>query len=317
MELEQLRVEYLRLSRSSNIEDSYELLNIYAEYFLQTVKNHHRDPVHNIAERDARMVNQMMLTKILHIKQIVSGVNFTSSDGTTLADIVDPTILASLIRNVYETVGMFNLIYRHTKTAEEQLILYNLWAIAGLNYRQKFESIITTQENEEKLKNEKLQIDKYISEIEKTNLYISLDAKNKDKIQTKIKEKDFKIRFENKTVIFLHWQELSETMGVQDGLLDKIYTYFSLYAHPSNVAVFQFGETFFNEDKGFLSLTNYNLRNFFMLLSIFIADYIHLFPKVIRTFEKQPLINQLVLNGLNKLLRGNSYSINDTYKELG
>lgn len=54
-----------------------------------------------------------------------------------------------------------------------------------------------------------------------------------------------------------------------------------------------------------------------MLLSIFIADYIHLFPSVIKTFEKQPLINQLVLNGLNKLLRGNNYSINDTYKQLG
>lgn len=241
MELEQLRAEYLRLSGCPNIKDSYELLNIYAEYFLQTVKNHHKEPVQNVAERDARMVNQMMLTKILHIEQVVSGINFISSDGTILDDIIDPTIVASLIRNVYETVSMFNLIYRHTTTADEKLILYNLWAIAGLNYRQKFESIITTHENEHKLKDEKIQIDKYISEIEKTNLYVGLDAKNREKIQTKIKEKDFKIRFDNNNVVFLHWQELSETMGVQDGLLDKIYTYFSLYSHPSNVAVFQFG----------------------------------------------------------------------------
>jgi len=317
MELEQLRLEYVRLSRCPNIEDSFDLLNIYADYFLQTVRNHQTEPVATVADRDARMVNQMMLTKVLHIRQVVNGVSFTSSDGTILNEIIDPTIVAALIRNVYETVSMFNLIYRHTKTEEEKLILYNLWAIAGLNYRQKFESVITTPENEQKLKDEKQHIDNLVLEIEKSTLYIGLDQKDKDKIQSKIKEKDYKIRFDNNKVVFLHWQELCTTMGVKFGLFDKIYTYFSLYSHPSNVAVFQFGEMFYNEDKAFLGLTNYNLKNLFVLLSIFIADYIHLFPNVLTTFESQPLINQLVINGQNKLLRDYEYSINDTWKQLG
>jgi len=299
------------------MQDSYDLLDIYADYFLQTVRNHHKEPVKTIADREATMINQMMLTKILHIRQVVGGVTFTSSDGTTLNEIIDPTIVAALIRNVYETVSMFNLIYRHTKTEDEKLILYNLWVIAGLNYRQKFDSLITTPENEQKLKEEKQQIDRYVSEIENTQLYIGLDQKDKDKIQNKIKEKDFKIRFDNNKVVFLHWQELSDAMGMKHGLFDKIYTYFSLYSHPSNVAVFQFGDMFYNEDKAFLGLTNYNLKNLYVLLSIFIADYIHLFPNVLKTFESQPLINQLVINGQNRLLRDDEYSINDTYKQLG
>lgn len=317
MKLEQLRLEYLRLSRCPSMKDSYDLLNIYADYFLQSVRNHHTEPVTTVAERDARMVNQMMLTKVLHIRQVVTGVSFTSSDGTILNEIIDPTIVAPLIRNVYETVSMFNLIYRHTKTEDEKLILYNLWAIAGLNYRQKFESLITTPENDQKLKEEKQHIDSLVSEIENSNLYKGLNQKDKDKIQSKIKEKDFKIRFDNNKVVFLHWQELCTTMGVKFGLFDKIYTYFSLYSHPSNVAVFQFGEMFKNEDKAFLDLTNYNLKNLFVLLSIFIADYIHLFPTTLRTFESQSLINQLVINGQNKLLRDYEYSINDTWKQLG
>lgn len=212
---------------------------------------------------------------------------------------------------------MFNLIYRHTKSDQEKLILYNLWVIAGLNYRQKFESVITTPENEQKIKEEKQYIDKLVSDIENTQLYVGLEQKDKDKIQSKIKDKDYKLRFENNKVVFLHWQELSDTMGMKHGLFDKIYTYFSLYSHPSNVAVFQFGDMFNNEDKSFLGLTNYNLKNLYVLLSIFIADYIHLFPAVLKTFESQPLINQLVIDGQNRLLRGDEYSINGTYKQLG
>lgn len=317
MTLEQLRQEFLRLFRCPTMQDSYDLLDIYADYFLQTVTNHHKDPVKTIADREATMVNQMMLTKILHIRQVVSGVSFTSSDGTTLDDIIDPTIVAALIRNVYETVSMFNLIFRYAKTEDEKLILYNLWVIAGLNYRQRFESVITTPENRQKQIGEKQQIDRQISEIEDTQLYIGLDQKDKDKIQSKLKEKGFKIKFDDNKVVFLNWQELSGTMDIKHGLFDKIYTYFSLYSHPSNVAVFQFGGMFYNEDKAFLGLINYNLTNLYVLLSIFIADYIHLFPNVLKTFESQPLINQLVINGHNRLLRDNKYSINDTYKQLG
>jgi hypothetical protein len=317
MELKQLRIEYSRLIRCPNIKDSYDLLDIYADYFLKTLSNHYSEPVKTVADRDAKMVNHMMLTKVLHIRQVINGVSFTSNDGTSLNEIIDPTIVAALIRNVYETVGMFNLIYRHTKTEDEKLILYNLWAISGLNYRQRFESLIITEENEQKLKDEKQHIDRLISEIENTKLYISLDNRDKSKLQSKIKEKDFKIRFNNNQVVFLHWQELCESMGIKFGMFDKIYTYFSLYSHPSNVAVFQFGEMFYNDDKAFLDLTNFNLKNLFVFLSIFVADYIHLFPNVLNTFESLPLISQLVLNGQNKLARGTEYSINDTWQQLG
>lgn len=317
MELQQLRLEYLRLTRRLNIQDNYDALEMYADYLMKIVRVHHTDKVRSVSELEARMINQMMLTKVLHIRQIVNGIKFTSSDGASLNEIIDPTVVAALIRNVYETVSMFNLIFRNTKTKDEKLILYNLWVIAGLNYRQKFRSVISTPENEKKANDEKSQIDKLILEIENTELYRSLEQKEKGKIQKKIDEKDFKISFEGNKVIFLHWQQLCNTMGVEPGLFDGIYTYFSLYAHPSNVAVFQFGGMFDGEDKACWSITIYNLKNLFALLSIFIADYIHLFPTVANIFNQQPLMNQLVINSHNTLLRGYEYSINDSWKKLG
>src|SRR5258708_4370327 len=130
---------------------------------------------------------------------------------------------------------MFNLIYRTTKTPDEKLILYNLWVHAGLSYRQKFIAIITTEENIQKAKEEKQMMDDLVKEIQNTKLYVSLAEKDQNKIHQKIKDKDYLMKFENDEVVFIHWHHLASLVGITDGLLDQIYTYFSLYSHPSNV----------------------------------------------------------------------------------
>jgi len=54
-----------------------------------------------------------------------------------------------------------------------------------------------------------------------------------------------------------------------------------------------------------------------MLFSVFIADYINLFPKVLQTFNSLDKIDQIIINSNNTFARDYSYSINDTWKELG
>lgn len=103
-------------------------------------------------------------------------------------------------------------------------------------------------------------------------------------------------------------------MGIKDGLFENIYTYFSLYSHPSNVAVFQFDSMFKKGEEAFLDLTNFNLRTAFMMLSIFIADYISLFPTVIKTFDSFDIKDQIVINFHNTCARNQDYSINDSWK---
>lgn len=312
-----MREECSRLFMCKTIEDNYELLNIYLEYFFQVINNHHSEKVYSYANRDAKMVNQMIFTKVAHLKSIVEGINFKSHDGLQLAGVVDPTVVAALIRNVYETVAMFHLIYRRTKTADEKAILYGLWVSSGLKYRQRFENVITTEENRAKLESEKKQIDDIKKEIQATELYKQLSEKNQNKILSKIKEKDYKIWFnEDNNVEFLSWQDITKFIGLRNDLLDNIYGYFSLYSHPSNVAVFQFSDMFSKGDEPFKAMTNHNLTNLFILLSVYSADYINLFPSVKDTFEKLSLRDQIVINFYNKVVRGEEYSINDKWKEL-
>jgi len=314
MTKEELRNECSRLFACKTIADSNDLLDIYAEFLFKAVQNHHKEAVYTQAEADAKLIIQMMLTKVLHLKTVIAGISFTAKDSSTLNKIIDPTIVASLIRNIYETTAMFNLIYRNPKSKEERDILYLLWVHSGLKYRQRFGNVVTTEENKKKQEEEKNSIDKIVTEIENSTLFKSLDEKNQGKIRTKLKDRDYLIRFKDKEVVFLHWHELTKVIGVKDGMLDDIYTYFSLYSHPSNVAVFQFADMFKLGEEAFPQMVNFNLKIAFFMFSIFIADYIKLFPTVLQTYEKMSLRDQIVINFHNTMTRNYDYSINESYK---
>lgn len=316
MTKEDLRKECKRLWTCNTIEDSKELLIIYLEYLLRVIKNNKDDQNTTLADHEARLINQMIFTKAAYLQQIIEGIEFIAKDGSKLKRIVDPTIVASLIRNLYETVGMFNLIYVNTKSPDEKVILYNLWAHAGLMFRQRFEPYIIGDENRKKLDDEKNKLLQFVKNIEETELYKALSEKDKGKIQTKLSEKDFKIKFENNIVEFLSWQDLIQPMGIKKNIMGQIYTYFSLYSHPSNVAVFQFGDMFQKSDPKFLELTNSNIIDAFFLFSVFIADYIKLFPDVLTIFNSMDLKSQIVINFNNVLARGLNYSINDSARHL-
>ena len=72
--------------------------------------------------------------------------------------------------------------------------------------------------------------------------------------------KDYLIKFNGNEVSFLSWRELVKTMDIKGDKLDQIYTYFSLYAHPSNVAVFQFANMFGKGESAYKSIVIFNLQ---------------------------------------------------------
>lgn len=316
MEKEALRNEFIRLTNLETIKDCMDLFDIFLEHFWNVINIHHYDKVYSYADKDAKIINQMMFTKLTHIKKLVEGVGYTAKNGDKLNAIIDPTIIASLTRNVYETTSLFNLIFRNTKTTDEKAIIYGLWVLSGLKYRQRFASSATTPENIEKIEDEKKEIAKIETEIRETALYKSLDAKNQAKIETKIKDKDFKIKFDGKEVTFLNWQDMCDVMELNKDLFDNIYTYFSLYSHPSQVAVFQFENMFSRDKEEYIELTSTNLKYCFSLLSVFIADYINLFPEVKNTFEKLEVHKQIAIDSHNRLLRGEKFLINDAMTNL-
>lgn len=74
---------------------------------------------------------------------------------------------------------------------------------------------------------------------------------------------------------------------------------------------------FGKDTEPFMELTLIDMKFCFTMFSSFVADYIKVFPKVKETFEKQSIKDQILLNFYNRMMRGDSYSINDAWKNLG
>ncbi len=316
MNKEKLRQECIRLFNSETLTDCHNLLDIYIDFFFEAIMNHHEEIAESQRIHDAKIVLQMMLTKALNLKKSIDGISYNASNGSSLNNIIDPTIIASLIRNIFETVAMFNLIYLKPKTDDEKEIMYLLWVSAGLKYRQRFEVSAKTEESQEKITQEKEEIERILNKIKDTQLYKSLDIKEQTKIDNKLKEKDYQMYFDELKVKYVSWQETISVMGIKETILPNIYTYFSLYSHPSNVSVFQFAGMFDKGNEAFPELTSFNVKVAFFMFSIFIADYIKIFPNVLKTFEKMSLVEQIAINFHNTLSRSYEYSINDCATKL-
>lgn len=266
-------------------------------------------------QEGARIMLQMLFSKALSINKLLEGQNYEYK-GIKLNTIIDPTPIAVLARNIYEMIATFHLIYVFPKTKEEQLILYSLWRISGLSYRQKFVNSAKSKESQQKFNEEKDEIDHFIKLIEKTNCYQSLPPREQGKIHTFINEKEFKITIESGIVNKLSWQGVSPKMGLPNAYFEEMYTYFSLYAHPSYVSVWHFSTIFDKDNQDFLGMTKFNLDTTNQLLSIFIADYLKYFPELLPAFEKQDSFTQIVINFFNKAIRGVGYTINHEYNKL-
>lgn len=305
----QLRMEFMRLTMLEDLASHFELLDYFNDCFIQIVINHHHDEVYTQVDADAKMILQMMTTKLTYLKIAMVGAPLMPNSDST---ILDPAIIANMVRNIYEMVCLFNIIYIMPNSDEEKELIYKLWVISGLKYRQMHIKITTKDENRIKAADELLEINRLENEILNSTIYLNLDNKSKNLIKNCIDKKEFKIIFDENKVKKISWQYPATKFNE---MYSTIYNYFSQYAHPTYISIIQHGQLYENGENGQMSFLN--LRLALQFFSFFLADYIKAFPNTLNTFNQLPLTQQIALNSFNQGLRGDSYSINDCWKVLG
>lgn len=305
-----------KLFMCATIPDCINMLDIYTSFFTKVLSKDEDGESLTVADIEAKQLFNMILSKSLHLKKLLEGVTYNVYKSAKAFNVIDPTIVAILIRNIYETVAVFNLIYIKPKIKEEKNMIYQLWVLSGLKYRQCFEDNADTSESIEKLKSERKQISDIELAIKTSKLFEQLDCKSQKSILNKIRRRDYKIIFDDDKVKPLHWYELADVMGLKKGLMDNIYNFLSLYTHPSNVSVFQHADLLSPAEQESPKVILFNLKTANLLFSVFIADYIHLFPDVLSVFEELTLMDQVAINFHNTTARSYDYSINDSYKRI-
>ena len=285
-------------------ENSIKTLEIFIEFIFKVASNHHKDADVIPEDRYGKIILQMIFTKLYHIKQSFEGIDYPG-----LNKIKDPSLISNNIRNLFEMIAVFNLFFVKSNSNEEKKLKLLIWDFCSLSYNTSITKVTDELLNSKFEESNENKINVVRNKIENNIFYESLGEAERTKIQKIIKYKEFKISMTNGVIKKLSWQDIADDFPDSKKILDKKYTYLSFFSHPSHLSVEQFSRTYSNEDKMWIELSAYNIKDCFLFTSIFLADYISVFPNVINTYNEQSDLNKFVINFYNVLVRGETFSI--------
>lgn len=303
--------KYLKMLKGlDNLGDAISLLDVFLDYCGDIIYYHHYDPVCTQREADARIIFQMFFSKALHFKHMLKGVGFNNGN-FILNTIVDPTLLFTLLRNQYECLCLFELINMIPNSDDKKEFLSLIHQISGLQYRQRFKEQATTPESQSICFEEAAEIEYDMIKIYSSSVYQNLSQMSKDKVRLAIKHKEFQLFFKSDSEIQkLGWKDFANKFGMKKGCIDNLYTYLCLNAHPSYPSIRQFGDAFKKNEPEFIKMAVFAAQTFIIFMSVFVVDYMRMFPNVLDIFKKLNLDKQELLIAYNDIFREEQYKAN-------
>ncbi|MBR1785723.1 MAG: hypothetical protein IJ756_00960 [Paludibacteraceae bacterium] len=234
-------------------------------------------------KRHAQLELQMLTTKLLasHVLfQKWGGYNIEKD--IKLNPIVDPIVLGGLARSIYETLGVFQLVYLLPENEEKQLIAFKLWQRHSfLDNIKDIEDTIMLNKNirhdtsklQEQLQFDKEQCAQLLSDVVNTAYAVSH------------KDCDFDSGNVKKSLVILDDDPRFISLSGIDGKMDyciplknvvfkNLYSILSHYAHPSYQAEEQFGNEFKGADNNSEGSYNMIVSVTAILVVCFISSYI-------------------------------------------
>jgi hypothetical protein len=172
----------------------------------------------DVYKNNAILICQMIMSKNAHIINSAKGIYINDK----LQEIIDPTVIGVVVRNVFETVVMFHNVFTFHLSQEIKTLVYDLWDISGFLYRQSFKDILLSPENQIKQEQELKMIKSQIEKIKSSNIYSKI--KNPEAIDHLIRSKEYKFLFKDDKVIPLSWQEAANIIQFKQNQMKGIYT---------------------------------------------------------------------------------------------
>lgn len=310
----------LKLIECLNLNDARKSLDIITGILFQIIELSRHKEENQIEKADQDMIVQMLFIKLRSLDSAINGISYSHCNIQKLKNLIDPSVITILTRNLYETIGSHCLIYCAPQLDEQKDLIYKLWVIAGLKYRQRFTentanlkrdfelddlTLKSILEHEKKAKDEENQIIKLIESIHDSDYFQNLSPELQETVNYAIQKKKHLIKFSGDQISILNWNQLFDVMRMKQNLIANSYTYFSLYSHPSHYSIFQY-RTMFGVVDGKAqneSTTLVMLRISFALSSFFIVDYLNSRPDMKTVLASISEFDFNLVMGYNLLFR--------------
>jgi hypothetical protein len=283
----QLTIEEVqKFIQLDTIDDCKQYLRVMLDFYFDVIKSPEGRKATSYIEDDRNIWMQTLFSEGFHFLSLLDGVGYNKGIDR-LNPIVDPSVLFSVARRIYESVIAFEILFVIPDSEDKKAILYNLFMAHGLSERLKNIDEEMRSHNPERVAEEQKDIDECLREIEGTDLYSELDQQTKNIIKNAFGKKFRYIFKEDNSLEFVNYDDADKLLRIKNNMLKGTYSYFSLHGHPSYVSIFQFRDAFNNDSRADISLmAPHATQCVLAFMSFFIVDYMKLVPEIKTLFDK-------------------------------
>lgn len=283
----QLTIEEVqKFIQLDTIDDCKQYLRVMLDFYFDVIKSPEGRKATSYIEDDRNIWMQTLFSEGFHFLSLLDGVGYNKGIDR-LNPIVDPSVLFSVARRIYESVIAFEILFVIPDSENKKAILYNLFMAHGLSERLKNIDEEMRSHNPERVAEEQKEIDECLREIEGTDLYSELDQQTKNIIKNAFGKKFRYIFKEDNSLEFVNYDDADKLLRIKNNKLKGTYSYFSLHGHPSYVSIFQFRDAFNNDSRADISLmAPHATQCVLAFMSFFIVDYMKLVPEIKTMFDK-------------------------------
>ena len=299
----------------NTIENSKVCISSILKLYFRLISTSHNYACKNQAEADCIMSMQMMFTRGCSFVQLLEGFNYQDGE-VVLNRIIDPSVLFSLVRDVYESLCSFELVYILPDTDEKKELAYNIYLISGLRERQNYD--IRTQDASELKADELKEINEANDKIKQLGYYQHLSKEDQDHIQAKIDSQHPRYRMlygDDALTRKVDWEDAYKLIGIKEEVLKDMYNFLSAHAHPTAISLRQFRDSFLLNDPHFIEAACMASKTMAMLLSIYMVDFCKKFAFAKEEFEKIEEYVQWLIDKNNVTFRGREYALSDKWNK--
>lgn len=296
--------EVQKFIQLDTLDDCKQYLRVMLDFYFDVIKSPEGRKATSHIEDDRNIWMQTLFSEGFHFLSLLDGVGYNRGIDR-LNPIIDPSVLFSIARRIYESVIAFELLFIIPNSEDKRTILYNLFMAHGLSERLKNLDEKMRSHNPERVAEEQKDIDECLKEIESTELYSKLDQQTKNIIHNAFGKK-FRYTFkENNSLEFVNYDDADNLLRIKNDILKGTYSYFSLHGHPSYVSIFQFRDAFKNDDRADTSImAPHATQCVLAFMSIFIVDYMKLVPEIKSMYDKLEEPRRFAIGMYEDAMRG-------------
>lgn len=287
--------DYQRMLMPSCLKDRINYLEYITNFYFTAMVEVSRYGFKDEFRAEMSTTLQMMFTKAKMFRVLLDG--FSHTDGLhKMNNLVDHTVLFTLVRTAYEQLCAFELVYVLPDTLEKKLVLENAYVAAGLINRHKMFTPEAIEENKAALDQELLIIEECKMRIHETSLFQSLDEKSRNNIDEEVfKKGNFQLYFNSKGDLVPHvgWDRVRDYCKLGTDTLKGLYRYACNMAHPSYLGLIQFRDAF--KGNAMFELMDTATMQLSSIMSIFIMDYMNEFSMVREVYDKLDMESQFMI----------------------